>query len=278
MKQVKQLLIVLFFGLIFVSCEKNKEIKQFATDFAAAVQSGNKSEITKMYPGAAAADSLVFAFDAEKAQIEELEGGGWKVVLGEGKDVIVVKNEDDGTLNIKESHGVFAVSKAQMDFATGTGLVKTDMNDAKIAEQLADTAFVAWVSAEFMKTFNEKFHISKIWDDRGNYGSDGLGGGEWFITVKNDGDFDFAGSDYKVTVTSIVQRGKVITLEGKDLFSGSEETLKTGFLDSNFYFSEVQSVVYEPKIKLIINLTTAELLGKYYKPKGNEYETYLKSK
>ncbi len=264
--------------VLFASCDKNKEIKQFATDFAAAVQSGNKSEVTKMYPGAAAADSLNFAFDAEKAQIEELEGGGWKVVLGEGKDVIVVKNEGDGTLNITESHGVFAVSKAQMDFATGTGLVKTDMNDAKIAEQLADTAFVAWVSTEFMKTFNEKFHISKIWDDRGNYASDGLGGGEWFITVKNDGDFDFAGSDYKVTVTSIVQRGKVITLEGKDLFSGSEETLKTGFIDSNFYFSEDQGVLYEPKIKLIINLTTAELLGKYYKPTGNEYETYLKSK
>ena len=66
MKQVKQLLIVLFVGLLFVSCDKNKEIKQFATDFAAAVQSGNKSEITKTYPGAAAADSLVFAFDVEK--------------------------------------------------------------------------------------------------------------------------------------------------------------------------------------------------------------------
>ena len=271
--------IVVFLPLLFLaSCDKNKEVKQFATDFAAAVQGGNKSKITKMYPGAVAADSLDFAFDAEKAQIEKLEGGGWKVVLGEGKDVIVVKNEDDGTLNIKESHGVFAVSKAQMDFAIGTGLVKKDMSDAKIAEQLADTAFVAWVSAEFMKTFNEKFHISKIWDDRGNYASDGLGGGEWFITVKNVSDFDFAGSDYKVTVTSIVQRGKVITLEGKDLFSGSEETLKTGFLDSNFYFIEDFSLVHDPKIKLIINLTTAELLGKYYKPTGNEYETYLKTK
>ena len=161
--------------VLFASCDKNKEIKQFATDFAAAVQSGNKSEVTKMYPGAAAADSLNFAFDAEKAQIEELEGGGWKVVLGEGKDVIVVKNEDDGTLNIKESHGVFAVSKAQMDFATGTGLVKADMNDAKIAELLADTAFVSWVSAEFMKEFNKKFRIIKVYDNRYDYGSDGSG-------------------------------------------------------------------------------------------------------
>ena len=44
--------------VLFASCDKNKEVKQFATDFAAAVKSGNKSEITKMYPGAAAADSL----------------------------------------------------------------------------------------------------------------------------------------------------------------------------------------------------------------------------
>ena len=33
-----------------------------------------------------------------------------------------------------------------------------------------------------------------------------------------------------------------------------------------------------PKAKIKLNLTTAELLGKYYHPKGNEYEYYLKSK
>ncbi len=262
--------------VLFASCDKNKEIKQFATDFAAAVQSGNKSEVTKMYPGAAAADSLNFAFDAEKAQIEELEGGGWKVVLGEGKDVIVVKNEDDGTLNIKESHGVFAVSKAQMDFATGTGLVKADMNDAKIAELLADTAFVSWVSAEFMKEFNKKFRIIKVYDNRYDYGSDGSGGGEWFVTVKNDGNFDVVGSDYNVEINGF----KTIILNGKDLFSGSEETFKTEYQSATFYMRNPEFFEGEitPKAKIKLNLTTAELLGKYYHPKGNEYEYYLKSK
>lgn len=81
--------------VLFASCDKNKEVKQFATDFAAAVQSGNKSEITKMYPGAAAADSLTFVFDAEKAEIEELEGG-YKVSLADNQYVIVTKNEADG--------------------------------------------------------------------------------------------------------------------------------------------------------------------------------------
>ena len=136
--------IVVFLSLLFLtSCDKNKEVKQFATDFAAAVQSGNKSEITKMYPGAASADSLVFTFDAEKAEIEELESGGWKVVLGEGKDIFIVKNEADGTLSIKDSHGVFFIPDSKKDFALKTGWIEKGMSDIQILERFLDTGFEA---------------------------------------------------------------------------------------------------------------------------------------
>lgn len=265
--------------LFLTGCNKNAKVKSFMTELAAAVSSNDKATIAKMYPDAVKADSLSLVFDAEKAQIEEIEGGGWNIALGEGRNLILVKNKSDGALSVKESHGIFSFTKSLMDFALKTGLVKKGMNDATIATQLSDTAFVSWVSAAFMKSFNKNFRISKVTDDCGNYASDLTGGGEWFITVKNDCDFDFAGSDYKVIVASTTPSKEVITLDGKDLFSGAEETLRTGYLKPEFS-SRITDIMdfCDPNISLKINMSTAELLGKYYNPKGDEYENYLKTK
>ena len=50
MKQVKQLLTVLFVGLLFVSCEKNKDVKQFALDFAEKVSKNQVDSVRALYP------------------------------------------------------------------------------------------------------------------------------------------------------------------------------------------------------------------------------------
>ena len=135
--------VIIMLLLLLVSCDKNKEIKQFATDFTIAAKSGYKSEIIKMYPDAVVADSLNFTFDAEKAEIEEIEDKGWKLTLGNNQFVIIERTEDDGSLSIKESHGVFAFPKALKEFGLKTGLLKADMSDATIAKQLNDTAFIS---------------------------------------------------------------------------------------------------------------------------------------
>ena len=88
--------VIIMLLLLLVSCDKNKEIKQFATDFTIAAKSGYKSEIIKMYPDAVVADSLNFTFDAEKAEIEEIEDKGWKLTLGNNQFVIIERTEDDG--------------------------------------------------------------------------------------------------------------------------------------------------------------------------------------
>lgn len=274
MKKPILLNVILLFLLFLVSCDKNKEIKQFATDFAAVVQSGNKSEITKMYPEAAAADSLNFAFDKEKAVIEEVEGKGWKLTLGDNQFVIIERTEPDGTLSIKESHGVFAFSKAQKEFGLKTGLLKADMNDATIAEQLSDTAFISYVSDIFLKTFKEKFRIKRVSDNRSDYGSDWTGGGEWFVTIGNDLDIDVSGSDYQVVISSPIYRDEKEILDGKDVYAGSQETLKSSHLNFNrFYNWDV-----DPTIKLVFNLSDIDILNKYFVPKGDEYSNYLKQK
>lgn len=274
MKKPILLNVILLFLLFLVSCDKNKEIKQFATDFAAVVQSGNKSEITKMYPEAAAADSLNFAFDKEKAVIEEVEGKGWKLTLGDNQFVIIERTKPDGSLSIIESHGVFANPKAQMDFGLKTGLLKADMSDATIAEQLSDTAFISYVSDIFLKTFKEKFRIKRVSDNRSDYGSDWTGGGEWFVTIGNDLDIDVSGSDYQVVISSPIYRDEKEILDGKDVYAGSQETLKSSHLNFNrFYNWDV-----DPTIKLVFNLSDIDILNKYFVPKGDEYSNYIKQK
>ena len=263
---------------LMTSCDKYAEVKQLMADLATAVSSGDKSAVVKIYPDASKADSLKFTFDAEKAQFEEIEKG-WKIVISDGVDLVVEKNESDGSLTVKESHGVFAISKSQKDFALKTGWISKDMNDAKIAEQLSDTAFVSYVSGEFLKTFKEKFRIKKTSDNRSDYASDWTGGGEWFVTIANDLDIDVSGTDYQVVITSPVQRGKEEVLEGKDIYAGSQETLKSSHLDDTFYVDYRECIdAKNPKIKLDIKLSTIDILNKYFVPKGDEYNNYLKQK
>ena len=74
--------------LMFFSCNKNGEVKQFMADFSTAIANKDRATIEKMYPDAAKADSLALDFDAENAQIETLDDGSIKVVNNETSNLI----------------------------------------------------------------------------------------------------------------------------------------------------------------------------------------------
>lgn len=272
---MKKIVFISFLSLIFLSsCDKNAEVKRFMKNLAMAIEANDTITIKHMYPDAAKADSLK-KFNAKQVEIEELKYGGWKVMLSEGGNLLVRKTNAEGELQVEESHGVFAVAKEQLDFALKSGLIKEGMNDATIATQLADDYFFEWIQDEFLRRFYEHVRIEKTWDDRSDHGTDLTGGGEWFIKVKNDGDFDVSGHDYAVDIRSNVQ-DKTITIEGKDLFSGSEETLRSGYVDEGFYLLEGGSyTVVEPTILLRTNVPTAEIMSKYGTLDGGEYTNYL---
>lgn len=271
--------VIIMILLLLVSCDKNKGIKQFATDFTIAAKSGCKSEIIKMYPDAVVADSLNFTFDAEKAEIEEIEDKGWKLTLGNNQFVIIERTEDDGSLSIKESHGVFAFPKALKEFGLKTGLLKADMSDATIAKQLNDTAFISYVSKNFLKTFKEKFRIKKVTDNRSDYASDWTGGGEWFVTIANDLDIDVSGADYQVVISSPVLQDKKEIIDGRNIYASSQETLKSNYLEDTFYIGFGEYIdPKNPKVRLEFMLSDFDILNKYFVPKGDEYSNYLKQK
>ncbi len=276
MKKTILSIVVLLSLLFLTSCDKNKEVKQFATDFAAAVQSGNKSEITKMYPGAASADSLVFTFDAEKAEIEELESGGWKVVLGEGKDIFIVKNEADGTLSIKDSHGVFFIPDSKKDFALKTGWIEKGMSDIQILERFLDTGFEASLIEKYISDIKKSLSakITGSWGDD-YYGGTWISAAGIIITLVNKSTSDIPASAYDVIYRTWYwgdpsNKLKEI-IKGKDVPAGKSITLKTSKLGANM----------ESDNDLILDFHPDTLQATFYKnylPTGSEYKEYLSSK
>lgn len=265
--------------LMMASCDKYGDAKQLLADLATAVNNGDKATIQKIYPDAQLADSLAIAFDAKKATFEDLDNG-YKVTLSNGVELILTKNNDNGTISVKESHGMFVVPKATLEFARKTGLITNNMNDATIAKQLADTAFVDYVSAEFMKDFKKNFRILRdelceiLINSQYVYAHQ--------VVVKNDCDSDVAGSDYQIVVASTNHRNRSVTIPGEDCFAGSEvELVAINNLEKVFPI-EFESVPFyiEDNVKTYIKftITELELLGKYFTPKGDEYENYLKTK
>ena len=273
--------IVVSLSLLFLaSCDKNKEVKQFATDFAAAVQSGNKSEITKMYPGAAAADSLVFAFDVEKSQIETQENGNIKIVLGEGKDVTIVENENGEGFKVKESHGVFAYSADNLDFAKKTGQWKDGITDEELAKRMNDKDFEKSLIEKFEKDFSKRFSIVHKVPDSNFDASER----QSIYIVKNNSSSQIDGSDYEISIPFCKESYMFDpnpkrwneTREGKTISPNGSVSYVEYIVIERGDFSRSGPVFDGHAI--VLKLKGKALFNKYFSSTGNEYEEYLKAK
>ena len=257
--------------LLMTSCSKDAEVRQLMADLATAVNTGDKAAIEKIYPDASKADSLALSFDAENAQIEELESGGWRVVLGEGTDLVVVKNDADGTLSIKESHGVFAVDSVSKIFYERLGCYDRKLNDKENAERMADTLFASYLIKEIDKNAMGKIKLVKSPLRYGMHTP--------WVVIKNDNDFDIPANEYTLyadlyanndgprgrdIVERVKRSNKVIPKKGQAKYSFSA-------IDPGIVGEE-----YEYQIKL--HFSGIDTFKKDYNPTGNEYAEYLAQK
>ena len=270
MRKVYQLGLIAFSNLLLASCVEGK-IKSFVDDFFTAVKNNDTASIAKMYPDAVSADSLLCEYDAD-IQIEEMDNC-YKVILGEGKDFVLSKDKKNDVFYVKESHGVFCFPPGKKELSYRLGLINNQMNDAAIKVQLADSAFFAFVVNKFISEFINKFRISQITADCTEYDGDVTVKGEWYITLKNDCDYDIDGSDYQVILTSMLQRNKKVIVPGELAFSKSSVELRSGYQDPSFYVNYYEN--RQPKIELKYTRSPIELFEKYYRPTGNEYNEYI---
>ena len=259
--------------LLCCACDSNKdeEIKRFATDFAAAVQSGDKSRITKMYPGTADVDEFASDFKMDSIQInEDNMTGGHKVSLGNGI-WLVVTGKDKESFKIVSSHGLFSFPKEQMSFAQETGWIKKDMDDQEMLKAFSDTTFYDFLfdkTAEQLKKnvtteVNwEKSDIKCMVDEPSTI----------VAQVTNKGSHAIRGEGYKVIISCEMFGAN--EAKGKDI--APKQTI---FLSTRFPAEGAGRQIYKAALKFNINeASRREVVSRYYEVKGGEYEEFLKTK
>ena len=242
--------------MLLASCTEQK-MKQFAEEFATAVTNDDTTSIAKMYPDAQGEREFSIEFNKDSLSVEE-NADTFVVSLGAGKSLSIVKGEDD-KLRIADSHGVISYPQVLVDFALKTGWIMENMSDQKIARQFSDTTFINYLAYKFIEQLKTKFAVKEVKDKNSWF--------EWQkmeVIVANESEYEIPGSYYEVVS---IWYNKQYVNEGKDIKPGERKGFYVtvpwgeGTLYSNIRF----------KISYI------ELLTRYYKPQGNEYEAYMKS-
>lgn len=268
MKKLSTFSIIAIAMLLLASCTESK-MKQFAEEFATAVNNNDKEAIAKMYPDAKVAEKLTIDFNKDSLSVEE-RADTFVVNLGGDKSLSIVKTEE-GELKIADSHGLFSYPKERMDFALKTGWVKPEMSDLKIAEQFADTTFTKYLSQKnvghiktqlIIKNINYSLPGDKIYDS--SYGGM-VSAVHVTATVINNSEYEISGSDYEVTVAYSGVKSE--TIPGKDIKPSETHTFTIK--------APIAEAIGSASIRFISS--DADMLAKYFTPKGGEYEAYKRS-
>lgn len=273
MKKIQYLLLAMV--AVMASCSGNSEVKQFAIDFADKVSKNQVDSIRAFYPDAAKIDSFALDFNPDSIVVTETETPNvFRVSFSSNKNMLV-QRADDGKLTVKESHGLYAISPKEMDFALKTGWVKQDMPDVQLATQMADTAFVSFLAKKAKETLKSNL-VVKGWDCTWTWGLEAL-----FVVIENKGDVDVSANDYAVKSMVDVrdnwggippQRGHVSVADVK-----AHETKKMRINMAEYPDPESKSQInVRSTISTIIS--DEDAINKYLIPTGNEYKEYLESK
>ena len=267
--------------IMLASCGTDKN-KEFITRFATAVTNGDKATLEKMYAASAKADSIA-TFVADSAVIEPNEKGDTILVkLGSSITFTMVKDAND-SLQIISSKGLFAYAQDRLDFAKSTGWYADDLDDVQNAERLADSLFVPALTQKVAGDARTKVHVTK----KDSHVSNNFERVTCTVIVANDNDFEVAGSDYSVKAAlynfySIM----VDELKWENFEQLGDSRVLTGKpipAHGTAIYNYTMSATGRPgdpgtlRCSINVNLSPASIMA-VYKPTGNEYEEYLKTK
>ena len=254
--------------ILLVSCTESK-MKKFAEEFATAVNNKDQATISKLYPDSKVAEALKIDFVKDSLSVEEV-ADTFIVSYGKGCSISIVKDKE-GEPFVADSHGLFVYPAERMNFALKTGWVKPEMSDLKIAEQFTDTIFVNYLSRKNLEQIKSKLIVKSVKD---RYSEEYFYDSHYNMimpavyttaTIQNNSDYDISGSDYEVYVAYCEPHNK--KFPGKDIKKGETQTFTIK--------SCAQEMTGQASLKFVA--TDAELLAKYFTPKGGEYEDYQNS-
>lgn len=240
---------------VICSCASNKSIKM-AKEFCNAIQIQDKEVILQLYPESLQSDSLVLPTSDLKFNAKTVEGKS-VVELTDGC-YLVMEKDSDGGLKIVDSKGLFFFSPERIDFGSRTGWIDAGMTDQEIAERFNDSGFIYFLVGKF----KEGLSVKSV-----NSSYDGLVCDRfWTTTIVNNTGVDIDGSDYSISFKPEVSFDTPFPKQS------SGEDIKNGASLSFTYPASME----EGKVVGIIefSISDTDILSKYVKPTGNEYEQY----
>ena len=274
----KFLLMGLLTLVVLTSCDKYKEARQFAADFAAAVENSDKKLVEQMYPDAVNADSLFLSFNVDSLIVEESEGG---LLLKFGKDKIAtLKTTEDGIMKIVNSKGLFAYPAEKLNFAISTGWYDTSLTDKENAIRLADTMFVLDLKAKakekVIAMLNEKVKIIKSETE-----AQGMEKEKCIVVVSNETSREIAADEYSIKATFVgffrmMGQGYWEPYESKTL---SGKAIPANGTVEYTYDSDWHGSYQPDRITSKLSFTpNLDNIFSDYKATGKEYQEYLANK
>lgn len=247
--------------LLVCSCTESK-MKKFAEKFATAVSANDTASITRMYPESKVAEKLTMNFVKDSLTVEEI-ADTFIVHLSAGSSLSVIKDEE-GELRIADSHGIFSYPTERMDFALKTGWINENMSDLIIAEQFKDTMFIHYLAHKNAGQIKTKLVVKSV-NYKTQSESEWLSGNMTFVTtIGNDSEYEIPGSFYEI-ITDYGWLHKVTN--GKDIKPGGRQSFSMQFPVAELW----------PSSTIRFKVSDADLLAKFFTPKGGEYETYKRS-
>ena len=280
---MKKQLLMFVAGILLVACSGNKEletVKQFANDFATKVSNNLVDSIRAMYPDAALCDSFALSFSVDAVDVQETETPGtYKITLGNDVNFMVCHNED-GELNVSDSHGLFAYPTEVMAWAKVMGIWEKDLSDSQLAERLCDNGFKEYLAEKVLSDLKQSIEAKDIeytWiQDFGYTVLDKI-----FVVLKNNSDYNLNKEEYSIKGEYWDGSRQSITINTEDIKAHENRRLRILLQEyPDIEKSSVTSGQYKATLnsEVILNITEEDAIKRFYKPTGNEYKEYINNK
>ncbi|MBR4389351.1 MAG: hypothetical protein IKT00_09265 [Prevotella sp.] len=241
--------------------------------FSTAVANNDQNTIVHLYPDAVKANGITLNYNRDSLRIEGNEHETEYLVTFAPNVWAKVVTDQNDSLIIKESKGLFSYPESKLKFAKDTGWYDENLNDVENAERLADEGFPDYLLKAFNASVKSGLKIIKT----GTWGDDYYEG-EWVsskgvtFVVQNSSPYNVPGSAYNILYKEGYWGGGSMereTVPGQDVMAGQSVTLKTNRLGSSMESETGQTLN-------ISDLSMDDFLSQF-KPVGNEYEQYLQN-
>ena len=248
--------------MMLSSCESYTEEKQFVADFAAAVKSGDKTKLEKIYPEFSSMDSLACEYNADSISVEASEAEGKLIVKLNSKQSMIIEKSAEGGFTILKSYGLFAYEPGVMEFGKALGCYDETLSDKENSERMNDKDFLGLLILKADEFLKKNVRV----EQRRHYNKVG-------INVYNNTGFVLPKGCYAISVGVYFHSDAGPQLESSQSYS--EEDIPNGG-SSHFFIKQAVDDMLDVEAEITCNASDMASLQKIYKPTGEEYKNYQK--